>query len=136
MAKKAKVSEKKKDSYYSTYAEYNRALRAWFVAFGVGGPVVFLVNQDLGTKLSEVDALMPVAILFLVGAAAQILVALINKISMWCHYYGEANRKFKKTCRYQAARSVGKQFWIDILLDVVSIVAFAIGILIVFSAYA
>lgn len=135
MAKKAKVSKKKKDSYYSTYAEYNRALRAWFVAFGVGGPVVFLVNQDLGTKLSELDALMPVAILFLVGAAAQILVALINKISMWCHYYGEANRKFKGTCRYRAARWVGKQFWVDIILDIVSIVAFAIAILTVFAAF-
>lgn len=134
MAKKAIDSDKAKD-YYATYAEYNRALRAWFVAFGVGGPVVFLVNEDLGTKLANEGVLQTVAIFFLVGAAAQILVALINKICIWCQYYGEANQAFKETCRYRAAQSVGKQFWIDVLLDVVSIVAFAVAILIVFAAF-
>ena len=31
-------------NFYATYLEYNRVLRTWFVGFGVGGPVLFLVQ--------------------------------------------------------------------------------------------
>jgi hypothetical protein len=30
---------------FQAYAEYNKTLRTWFVAFGIGGPALFLVND-------------------------------------------------------------------------------------------
>lgn len=41
----------KKNDYFKVYQEYNLILRAWFVSFGVGAPVIFLVNDKLYTKI-------------------------------------------------------------------------------------
>jgi hypothetical protein len=34
----------------SAYLEYNKILRSWFVAFGVGRPALFLINAQLGKR--------------------------------------------------------------------------------------
>jgi hypothetical protein len=46
-------------------------------------------------KLAEQHQLREVAILFIIGAAAQVLVAFLNKLASWLCYYGEAYEPFE-----------------------------------------
>jgi hypothetical protein len=69
-------------SLFDVYMEYNKVLRTWFVAFGVGGPALFLVNEKIADRLAKAGCLREVAVLFLVGAGAQVVVAFLN--SFWC----------------------------------------------------
>lgn len=103
---------------YTAYLEYNRVLRTWFVAFGVGGPALFLVNEEIATRLHKAGELRLVAGLFIAGAALQVLGALINKVANW-HVYKSANDWW---CR--ASERVIGWFWIDKVFDVLTIGVF------------
>jgi hypothetical protein len=46
---------------YTTYLEYNRVLRTWFVAFGIGGPALFLANDSVSKKLAAAGCLRTIA---------------------------------------------------------------------------
>ncbi|MBI3938977.1 MAG: hypothetical protein HY323_18545 [Betaproteobacteria bacterium] len=109
---------------FRAYLEYNRVLRTWFVAFGVGGPALFLVNEQIATRLAEAQRFRLVVILFLAGAAAQVLGALLNKVANWYVYHATIDTKRLDTCRYRVADWFVNCFWPDIVLDVWTISAF------------
>lgn len=85
---KKTVSSQEEDATDSlkSYLEYNKILRAWFVAFGVGGPALFLVNDKVADKFAKLGSLKILAALFLIGATAQVLGAFLNKIANWYVY--------------------------------------------------
>ncbi len=112
---------------FKTYFEYNKVLRTWFVAFGVGGPALFLVNEKIAERLAKFGLLRDVAALFLVGAAAQIIGALLNKITNWYSYIAAYEPHFKGTRRHKFAEWYTHAFWIDIWIDVITIVSFGIA---------
>lgn len=62
--------EKQKLEYFESYNEYNKILRSWFVAFGIGGPVIFLTNDALYVDFLELDKRGCIFTLFLVGLSA------------------------------------------------------------------
>ncbi len=121
--------------HFPTYIQYNRMLRTWFVAFGVGGPALFLVHEPLRTRLVAQGAAASVAACFLLGAGAQVLIALFNKIVNWGIYYGDLDESFRSSWRYKAIRWLASQIWIDVLSDLITIVAFAVGIWLVYLAF-
>ncbi len=69
--------------YYKAYEEHSKVLRTWLVAYGIGAPVLFLTNETLAAKLAGSAVAGRVAALFLVGVAAQVLLAAFNKTVMW-----------------------------------------------------
>ena len=109
---------------FQTYFEYNRVLRTWFVAFGIGGPALFLVNEDVARQLADERQLELVVVLFIIGAAAQVIGALTNKVANWYVYLASVDETFSGTVRYRVAEWLVEQFWIDIVLDVVTIAVF------------
>jgi hypothetical protein len=109
---------------FSTYLEYNKVLRTWFVAFGVGGPALFLVNDKIAERLVKLGMLREVAALFLIGAAAQIVGALLNKITNWYVYIAAYEPTFRGTRMHKLSEWFTHQFWFDILVDVVTIICF------------
>lgn len=109
---------------FNAYLEYNRVLRTWFVAFGVGGPALILVNEKVAASLSATGQLRLVVLLFLVGASAQVLGALLNKIANWYVYVCTVDPKLKGSPRQRFADWVISQFWIDIGIDFVTISSF------------
>jgi len=109
---------------FRTYSEYNRVLRPWFVAFGIGGPALFLVNDAVARRLADARELELVVILFLTGAAAQVIGALTNKVANWYVYLSSVDENFHRTLRYRVAEWLVEQFWIDIVLDIVTIAVF------------
>ena len=107
--------------YYAAYEYHSNLLRTWLVAYGIGGPVVLLANADLWAKLAASGSARCVGGLFLTGVALQVLLAALNKAIMWGKYYGEGHKEFRKDTIYQVADWLAGQFWIDLLVDVVSI---------------
>src|SRR5947207_1210929 len=48
---------------FVAYTDYNKVLRSWFVAFGVGGPALFLINDQNRQRLKDAGDLRWVAAL-------------------------------------------------------------------------
>jgi hypothetical protein len=111
----------------SAYLEYNKILRSWFVAFGVGGPALFLINPAVGERLVKSGELSLVSALFLAGTACQVFGALINKITNWYVYRGADDVNYRKKRRYAFSHWLVHQFWLDVALDLATVVTFGIA---------
>ena len=81
--------------YYNAYHYYSNLLRTWLVAYGVGGPILFLSNEALWKRLASDGTSL--GFLFLGGVALQVIVAALNKTVMWACYFGELNEKRRQT---------------------------------------
>ena len=122
------------ENNFDKYSEYNRILRSWFVAFGIGGPVIFLVNDAVRHKLASSGEMKLVVILFIIGAAAQVIISFINKVINWYLYRGK-DEGFKNTSRYKSSKIISNWFWLDIFADVVTFIVFGIAVWKVFTAF-
>ena len=140
MAKKAsrsKDAEKDDGSgSFETDLEYNRVLRTWVVAFGVGGPALFLVNDSIVERLVAEGQLRLVVLLFLIGAGAQVFGALLNKIANWYVYSSFLEEGESDRWVHGAAEWVVGQFWIDALLDVLTIGVFGYAAWVLLTVFA
>lgn len=116
------------------YSEYNKILRSWFVAFGVGGPAIFLVNEEVRNKLIDTGNMQCVVILFLLGATVQIAIAFINKVINWYVHQGKEG-EFAKTRRYRWSETITNWFWLDIAADVMTFSAFGLAVWKVFTSF-
>lgn len=127
MTEIAPEKESLQDSY-KNYADYNAVLRTWFVSFGLGALVLFMLHPDFVTLLTARGHFSLIVTLFLVGCFGQIVVALINKFSSW-HIYDAAKKGMepgKVTAFWYSA------FWVDKLIDMVTVACFvfAIGLMV------
>jgi hypothetical protein len=120
---------------FQAYAEYNKILRTWFVAFGVGGPALFLVNDKLADALVKAGQLRLVVILFLAGATAQVAGAFLNKVANW-YVYQSMVSEGADGILYAAADWFVNQFWPDILLDIGTIAAFGYAAWLLLTVFA
>jgi len=127
-ARKRARRDREAQGYYQNYAEYNRTLRAWLVVFGVGGPATLIVNRDLTSGLAQAGTLAYVVALFLIGAGAQVLIALINKTASWYAYAAELHPKQSDKPMHRFWAWVNQQFILDVVMDLISIVTFALAI--------
>ena len=123
-------------AYFESYAEYNRILRSWFVAFGIGGLAMFLVEDKLRDALIGSGAARLVIALFLSGVALQILVAGLNKYANWYCYAGEDDAAYQRTTAYRFWSGVARQFIVDIVVDVATALCFFAAIGTLFSVFA
>jgi hypothetical protein len=125
---KAEVEKEPKEEdpadSFGVYLEYNKILRTWFVAFGVGGPALFLVNEKIAERLASHSLLLDVAALFLIGAAAQIIGALLNKIANWYVYMAGYKESYQGIWQHRWSEKFMHAFWFDFLVDVTTILCF------------
>ena len=123
------------DGHYKVYEEHMKTLRAWFVAYGVGGPVLFITQQDFATTLANSGLSQLIGVLFLVGVLLQALVALFNKWVNWGLYYFDEDepeasidttdeepkpKKLQSFCE-----SYSNKVWIDIAADLATLALFS-----------
>jgi hypothetical protein len=122
-------------AFFANYAEYAKTLRAWLVAYGIGGPVLFLTNKDLSTafKLSPYRNL--IVDLFLLGVALQVVLAFINKWCAWHMYVGEYDESFKSNRAYRVWSWLNDRSWIDLVVDGASLIAFAVSTTLVIRVF-
>jgi hypothetical protein len=117
-------SDNRADEYFKAYAELSRTLRTWLVAYGIGAPIALLTNEAFAEAIRKSGQSKYIAGAFLAGVAGQVVLATVNKVSMWALYYGETQAKFKETTRYCAAHWLSERYWLDLLLDLGALAAF------------
>ena len=119
--------------FYKAYEEHSKVLRTWLVAYGIGAPVLFLTNDTLAARLAESGSSASVGALFLLGVAAQVGLAAVNKTMMWACYYSERNPSVQERWWSKAAYWLGKFFLIDLMIDVVTLALFGSATWILFG---
>lgn len=95
--------------------------------FGVGGPALFIINAQIGKRLADLGQLRFVSAMFLLGAECQVFGAVINKISNWYVYRGANDSAYQQKRRYTFCHWLVHQFWLDVALDFITIVAFGLA---------
>lgn len=129
------------DGHYKVYEEHMKTLRAWFVAYGVGGPVLFITQKDFAASLLDSDLSGLVGVLFLVGVLLQALVALFNKWVNWGLYYYDddegdvsidtVDEEVKPRRLQRFCEDYSSKVWIDIVADVATLVLFSVATIVV-----
>ena len=122
------------EEYLEAYGEHARILRSWLVAYGIGAPVLLMTNDRLATAIQESRNARLIAGCFLTGVALQVVLAAINKASMWGLYYGEVSPGFQKVRWYRMAHWLSERFWTDLLVDIVTLGLFLFATLKAFVA--
>jgi hypothetical protein len=120
-----------KEDNLNLYAEYNKTLRAWLVGFGFGVPAMFIINEAAQRRLIESANAKCIIWLFLVGAASQVLMALLNKIVSWCAYHRYDKGKSKVNAVVRLFASLENTFIIDVVFDILSMVTFGWSIVLI-----
>lgn len=110
--------------YFTVYEEHSKVLRTWLVAYGIGAPALFLTNERIAGLISAAGVGRRMAGLFLLGVALQVLLAALNKTVMWACYYAEGSPNDQEKRRFRLAYWISEQFWIDFLVDIVSLIGF------------
>lgn len=119
-------------AYYAPYAEYSKTVRTWFVAYGIGAPVVLLSSDTAWKAIVDANCGESIGFFFLTGVALQLVAALLNKHAMWNMYFQEASLEFATPLNppywdrwiYKISEWYSEQNWVDVLLDLYSLILF------------
>jgi len=121
-ARKPDTSES--DSYFKNYDTYAGTVRAWLVAYGIGGPVLFLTNEKAAGRVASSKYASEIIIFFLLGVGLQVVLSLINKWAAWHIYAGAVEPHRMKRVSYRVWDWINKQSWLDASVDVISFAGF------------
>lgn len=113
----ASSSARSDSGYYAPYAEFSKALRTWFLAYGVGAPVFLLSHDSIADKLVIAKVMGPVASLFAFGVAVQIVLVLAYKLAMWQLYVGELDPSHISTKAHRRAEWISNAWFLDVIGD-------------------
>lgn len=116
---------------FNAYHSGAKALRTWLVAYGIGGPILFLSQDALAIALAASPQKYIIIALFLGGLSAQILIAILNKWVNWYSYSLTVNPVSTLARRHKLVIWLANQFWIDMICDIISSVTFVVGTLLI-----
>jgi hypothetical protein len=122
----------KEDVYGEAFDRYEKMLRTWFVAYGIGGPILFLTQDTLRKAFVAAPNARMIGALFLAGVGVQVLESFCYKMCMWHLYYHEAQKDDKCRRLYALSEWVERNCWIDIIFDLSTIALFTIATVMVF----
>ena len=111
--------------HFEVYQEYAKVLRAWLIAFGIGGPVVLLTQDSVRQPVVDSGQAPYIVRLFLAGVALQVVLALINKVTNW--YVYDARSHGQSSCWHSLCERVSNWFFIDVVVDLATVILFAIS---------
>jgi hypothetical protein len=109
---------------FADYDKYAKVLRTWFVAYGVGGPVLLLTNEAVRDKITDSGLARCIAFAFLIGVVVQVLIALLNKTALWFCYKAERKPELRTRRHYRVANWFAYESWFEFGADLISLVAF------------
>jgi hypothetical protein len=112
------------EANFSVYVEYMKTLRIWLVAYGIGGPVLFITQSSISTKILESGYARWIVVLFFIGVIFQIIIAILNKYVNWYLYcYADSKDRINPKI-YECCEKISTKIFIDITCDVISICSF------------
>ena len=125
--KPAKVTPWGFRDYSERAADVSKTLRTWLVAYGVGGPVLFLTRPEVADAIKRTGNAKLITALFLSGVGVQVIEAFLNKWLSWFRaelLWQPANAK---RLHYQIADRLHKFIWTDVAADIWALIAFSWG---------
>ncbi|MDH5600102.1 MAG: hypothetical protein OEY78_02235 [Gammaproteobacteria bacterium] len=121
--------------FYEPYKIFATSLRAWFIAYGIGAPILFLSNEFTQRVISEYENNKLLIFLFLAGVILQTIQALLYKHVMWHLYMGEDNHDYHKSWLYKSSVKISEASWLEILFDLATVFVYSIGTWHVLNAF-
>jgi hypothetical protein len=119
------TTRKEETGFYEAYGGFARALRVWFITYGIGGPALLLSNNTAGQKLFASGEAGLIAYLFFGAVGLQLVLALMYKSAMWYLYIGEFNTEAKGWRLHRASEWLSESYWVEFGGDLVTLVLFA-----------
>ena len=116
-----------KAGHFENYADYSRTLRTWLVAYGIGGPVLFVTNDKVAERIAKSGQSSDIVALFLFGVGLQVALSFVNKWAAWHMYRGAEDAEYQQTAPYRLWHAINKQSWLDLAVDFASLVALALA---------
>jgi hypothetical protein len=123
-----------KDDYKEAYRCHSSTLRNWYVAFGIGAPVLFLSNEYLWKKIITSCNFEVIGFTFFLGAVFQVLLSFLDKYASWVGYYERATGNDKGTVIHAIAEWWIKDDFFSIALDLGSLALFGFATFLAFSS--
>jgi hypothetical protein len=122
-----------KDDYKEAYRYHSSTLRNWYVAFGIGAPVLFLSNEYLWNKIVNSCNFEVIGFTFFLGVAFQVLLALFDKYASWVGYYERATGNNKHGIIHTIAEWWIQDDFFSFALDLGSLALFGCATFLAFS---
>ncbi|MBI2425315.1 MAG: hypothetical protein HYV27_20990 [Candidatus Hydrogenedentes bacterium] len=112
------------NAHFKMYQVYSNTLRTWFVAYGIGAPVL-LISKEASWKLISCSShARTIGILFLAGVALQVFLAMLNKNIMWMCYRGDGDELIEARRWYKFSAWCSEQYTIDMFMDIAALGCF------------
>src|SRR5665811_1643702 len=121
----AASAEKKEIGFYEPYVFFARTVRTWFMAYGIGVPVLLFGNAEAWKAMVAKGAAPEVIRLFLIGVALQVLTGIIFKGAMWYQYMEEIGELSRTSKRYRLADGLSNAYWPEAAIEVVTLALFS-----------
>lgn len=121
-----------RQEYGEAFDRYESMLRTWFVAYGIGGPILLMTQTSLSSRFLAAPNRMCIGILFLLGVAFQVIENFLYKMTTWYQYRGEVKPEIKSGCMYKFSKWVEDCYCIDLFFDFTTFVLFFIATFMVF----
>jgi len=128
----------KEDVYGEAFDRYEKVLRTWFVAYGIGATILFMTQETLRATLLCHPLGRWVVGLFLIGVLVQVIQSAFYKMCMWELYYDEAQKNEAEKdeercpCLLDLSKRVERSHRIGIIFDSLTIVLFGIATVMAF----
>jgi len=122
-----------RQEFGDAFHNYEKSLRTWFIAYGIGAPILLLTQSGLRDKFLASPDRLCIGILFLAGIVIQVFESWLYKMTTWYQYRGEVNKDLKKTRRYRFSVWVENRYWIDVVFDLATAILFVLATYKVFS---
>jgi len=133
----AKLTTEQTKLLWDSYAEWSKHLRTWLVAYGIGAPILFLSRNEIWDVLAASPDRRLITKLFLGGVALQVALATVNKWSSWGYYSSvQWAETYGKAWWAPLAGWLVDQFWIDLLVDILTLAAFVTATVLTLNLFA
>ena len=119
----------KGEDFFKCYADYAKALRTWFIAYGIGMPILFMSNNFALKKIATSPDAPLIIWSFLLGVVIQVSEALFYKNTMRYLHRGEIFPKLRDKLRYKIAHIILNFYWLEAAIDLATVVCFIIATL-------
>ena len=120
-------ASREESGFDEAYLSFARTLRTWFVAYGIGVPVLVLNQDKVLDLLVRSSQTLPIAKLFLAGVCVQVGTVIVYKAAMWHLYRAEFEPQVRQRLLFGFFNWISEAFWLELLLDLMTATLFAWG---------
>lgn len=120
----AAAESSKAADYFDCYSSFARAVRTWFIAYGIGAPVFLVSTSHLWKSLAASGYAKHIACLYLAGVLCQMFLASIYKAAMWQLYVAEEEPQKKTTWLYEQAEKIAESYPLELICDIITFALF------------